>query len=130
MEWLLLLLAVAVVVVVVALAIGRRRRTGLPEGVTDPAVRQRLGANTSSGYGGWGGNQWSLRQASPEASPGGRWPKKGAPDGVGSVRAGSGRCRDCRVLRDLDGAPPRRPTARRGHESFHQRRPRGGPVRR
>jgi hypothetical protein len=57
MEWLLLFLAVAVVVVVVALAIGRRRRTGLPEGVTDPAVRQRTGANTSSGYGGWGGNQ-------------------------------------------------------------------------
>jgi hypothetical protein len=57
MEWLLLLLAVAVVVVVVALAIGRRRRTGLPEGVTDPAVRQRTGANKSSGYGGWGGNQ-------------------------------------------------------------------------
>lgn len=58
MEWLLLSLVVAAVVGGLALAIGRRRETGLPEGVTDPAVRQRAAHNKSSEWGGTGGIGW------------------------------------------------------------------------
>jgi hypothetical protein len=56
MEWLLLVVVVAVAGVV-AFALGRRRQRGLPEGVTDPAVRERMSTNKSSGWGGSGGNR-------------------------------------------------------------------------